>query len=361
MTEIGAIYQDYKRCIKYMNKMACYEDLTKKYDVSIATLSSKIPAYESALIDNNNTDIKVEQDKLRELHRKIQKDDQSQVRFDLLVDNLKNSIDTLPYPIIQPIINSTPALPMVLVFGDQHYGMTADIRLDNKVLNVYNSTIFCDRMRCMMEELIAHHPTHITIINLGDSIHNALHISALRTIDQDVSDQLINYSRYMATWINQLSGYMTVDYYSISGNHDDIRLFEQKGMGSYGRLMHEFIKQSIGNNDRVTLHYAPSETLVTVGDCKILANHYGTNNMDALYNNMSNYSGESINIVLAAHMHHARSKTVSMIGEVVMCPSFCGVDDYAQRLHKSSPAGAILFDIHNIYRKNIHNIYFNRI
>ena len=86
-------------------------------------------------------------------------------------------------------------------------------------------------------------------MQLGDAIDGLLRISQIRSLQMGVVDSIIEYSEFLATWLNELSKYIRIDYYQCGGNHDEIRILTGK-KGDFphenaSKLILEFIKNEI--------------------------------------------------------------------------------------------------------------------
>jgi len=319
--DIHSIFADFKRCKK--GKMECYAEIGEKYGISEHTVRKNIEVYKN---------LESEKNILRNLHRNVDRFEKIEEYFQTFLDNLKNSVETIEVqkPKQTYICQDNT---LYTAFADCHLGLTVEIER-----NRYNREVFEQRMSIYMSELIAiierNEIKKVVIINLGDSIHNALQISALRSSDCILSDQVIIFARLMSKFLSKLSEKCVVEYIHISGNHDEIRLFGEKGFPDYfSKIITEYINLST-KNIKITLadgfyfehgmfftHKIKSNLLTAMSDAML-------------------YTNSTVTMLVAGHMHQAKQQSAGS-SEIIVVPSICGSDLYSKSLCKFSEAGAI--------------------
>src|SRR5690606_30434328 len=92
----------------------------------------------------------------------------------------------------------------------------------------------------------------ITVLNLGDSTDGLLRFSQMKFLQLGIADQVMGFGEFMSEWLNKLSEYAKVDYYSLTANHTEIRpLNSQRGdfpEENVERLITWFIKERLRAN-----------------------------------------------------------------------------------------------------------------
>ena len=193
-------------------------------------------------IDNNISDeealseIELKRIELEEERKKLQtirvdynKLIREKSRRDLMFEHLKDGFQALPIPDLEINPNEFKQRnrKAVLAFGDAHWG-----KVFESVHNEYSPEIFEQRMKKMAEETISYLRkegfSELEVLSMADSIEGmTLRISQLQTLRVGFIDQAILFSKFMATWLNELSKHFNkITYRHIpSSNHSEIRPF----------------------------------------------------------------------------------------------------------------------------------------
>lgn len=241
----------------------------------------------------------------------------------------------------------------VLGLADIHDGVEFSLRgWDGEILNEYSPEIMEKRMWKLLEEFIAindqHKINHVILANLGDSVDGILRMSQLMSLKLGVTDSAIHFAEFMSQWINELSKYCVVDYYSIFGNHDQLRLLS----GKRDEFPHEnaqkwittLIKANLRGNQNVTINNLSEFMYLDVLGTKILGVH-GENEKN-LENSIKDYMliyGKPVDILLSGHYHHSHEKTIGMSNgreiQFIQLNSIIGIDDYSLKIKKTANPG----------------------
>ena len=298
--------------------------------------------------------VRVQTEKV-EYRKMLREDVRSEMFIDKVADRIEKFVEITPpdYKIEKVSGNRV----MILNLADIHYGKSINIQdFFGNDLNLYDMDIFEERMWKLLEEVITiskkEELKYIYIINLSDSIDGMLRMSQLKSLRLGVIDSVIGFAEFMVTWINELSKYMIVDYYSVQGNHNEIRpLGSNSGDFPHEnteRLINWYLEKSLENNPNAKINKCSSHQYLEIVGVKVLATH-GQNEKN-LENSIKDYMlsyGIKIDILLTGHLHSTHTKTIGMNGELnveyIQCPSICGIDDYSLKLKKSAKAGALLF------------------
>lgn len=284
-----------------------------------------------------------------------------------IVERLEAAVESLePLPSIN--VNkdtrkgSTETTEITVDIADAHYGRKGVVHgLNDDILAEYSVEIFKNRMAQLLSHTIdtveMFNVEKVHVLNMGDAIDGLLRLTQLKTLEEGVIEQILNFSEYMSNWLNTLSKYADIEYYSVLGNHAELRI---EGIKSgelkdenLERLIPEFIKLRLTNNDRVVIHEPKFFHLLEVRGTNIALTHgQFERNLESSINQYSMIYGVQIHVLKTGHLHHFNSKTVGMLGqqniEFVQSPSICSVDEYAMKFKKTSKSGSLI----TIYRNH---------
>ncbi|MBX4152218.1 hypothetical protein [Paenibacillus lautus] len=295
-------------------------------------------------------------------------------RAELLEERIIESVNNRP-TISVPEIYIKPnnsKKDFILPVCDIHDGVEFKLAgWEGEILNAYSPEIMEKRMWNLLEQFITindqYKINHVTLPNLGDSVDGILRMSQLMSLKLGVTDSAIHFAEYMSQWLNELSKYCVVDYYSIFGNHDQMRMLS----GKRDEFPHEnaqkwittLINANLRGNKNVTVTNCNEFMYIDVLGTKILGVH-GENEKN-LENSIKDYAltyNKRIDMLLSAHLHHSHEKTIGMNGstrdiEFIQCPSLIGIDHYSLKLKKTSTAGAKVMVIEEGQGRTVtHNI-----
>lgn len=246
-----------------------------------------------------------------------------------------------------------------LNFADMHYGKDVKIfGLEDEILAEYNTEIFEKRMWDLLNQTVhmieKENIRHLNVFNLADSIDGILRMNQLQSIQLGIIDSQMGFADFMVVWLNELSKYANIDYYSTQGNHDEIRpLGSSKGdfpNENVARLINWHLERMLDKNPNVTIHKNKPLAYVDIVGTKVLATHgQDEKNLENSIKDYTNTYNKKIHMLLTGHLHNTNTKTVGMDGmqniEFYQHPSICGIDDYSMKLKKTAPAGATMMRI----------------
>lgn len=245
----------------------------------------------------------------------------------------------------------------VVAIADIHYGKEIKIfGLEDEILNEYNVEIFEKRMWDLLNKIVTKlerdNLKRLNLFNLSDSIDGILRMSQLQSLQLGITDSIIGFAEFMTVWLNELSKYTYIDYYSCQGNHNEVRPLGSKS----GEFPHEnteriitwYLKGMLRDNPNIKIHDNKNLVYVDVLGTKILATHgQDERNLEQSVKDYMLVYNKPIHILLTGHLHNSHNKTVAKQGlrniEFVQCPSICGIDDYSLKLKKTANAGATMF------------------
>ncbi len=331
----------------------------------------KIRAYLEVYENDQQKEIgvkKVEQKKLEEImeRRKLQalridlsKVHREQARQELLYEQVKSSITRIPLPEFEAVLNQRKNCEGIreglLAFGDIHYGKEFE-SLNNK----YNCDIAHSRMQNLLNKTIkiVHNEQFekIKVLNLADDIEGmTLRASQLTALQIGLTDQVIEFSKMMASWLNELSRYVEIEYIHVpSANHTEIRPFNSK-RGQFPeedleKVIMNYIHDSLLDNNRIEIPINKNGIVpfkIVGYDAIALHGHQLKNKQNAIKDLSFQYH-KFFNYLYLGHFHHSdymtTGATESANCEMIQVPSVMGSDTYSDSLGLAAKAGAT-FDI----------------
>lgn len=327
---------------------------------------------ENIAINNSNEDIdvilnelelkKIELSKERKKQQTINVEYnrmlREQAREELWWENVEKVIMEMK-PFIVPSLRKIEKVQKagLLTISDMHYGRECLIKgLDGEVISEYNNEIFKERMWDLLNQTVdkinEKQLKHLNIFNLSDCIDGILRVSQLRSLQTGVIDSVLEFSEFMATWLNRLSEYVNIDYFQCWGNHDELRLLTGKkgdfANENVNKLIMKFIELRIENNKNIIIHNDDLPFIYTdILGVKIFGYHGEDKNLLESIKWFRRIYRKPIDIIFGGHLH-SQSLLTEGIGEYgdaqcIRVSSICGIDDFSMTLHKSARAGSSMF------------------
>ena len=299
----------------------------------------------------------IEAQKLKDLLSRYKAYIRDHTRFDSVMETLVDAIKAeikLSDP-VAPLqkVKSQDRQPIAFV-ADAHDGAEFDIKgLFGESLNKYSPEIFEQRMWRYAEEIIAiankEKLFSWKIMDLGDSVEGILRISSLNFLRYGSSEAAVHYAKFMAKWLKYLSRFIYIDFYSVPGNHDDLRLLSPK-KGDFPNetvsiFINEIIKASLADNPNVTIIESQNKKIfIRLFDkYSILATHGEERDQLASLQDYQDFYGITINYLFGAHKHFMSTTEASFNKMVIRVRSIVGVNNFAEFLIKSANPGANIF------------------
>lgn len=239
----------------------------------------------------------------------------------------------------------------LLLFGDCHYGKEIIITgLNGEVLNKYDVGTFEKRMWALLFKTIhiceKENLNKITIMNLGDELEGVLRISQLMSLKYGVVDSAVYFSNFLASWLNELSKSVYIDYYATEdGNHTEIRMLT----GKKGDFQHEnmskiinvMIELMLKDNNNIKIHKNHTEKIFTeIEGFNILGTHGEDKDIQQAIRDYQFMYGVNIDYIITGHKHHANSMNLGMSKGSIGVGSIMGIDDFSMKLKKMSEPSA---------------------
>lgn len=299
-------------------------------------------------------EVKKERQKLKDEKLEYNRWLRESARDELICEKICDSIAQLePYTTPQIVIPTHNNREAVVCFADTHYGTEFTIKgLFGETLNEYNPEIFEARMSALLAEIIEvvkeKGLDHIRVFSLGDEIDGILRVSQLMKLRYGVVESTIKYAEYISGWLQALTCYVHVDFYSVCGNHSELRLIDQpKGTftkDNMATVINEFIKERLKGNLNFEFHTNDTGLIFeNIVGYNVLGIHGEVKNMEQALHKFSNTYNTMIDILVGGHKHHFAAETIGRAKEVISVPSVIGIDDYSMSLGKTSNPGAMMF------------------
>ena len=285
-----------------------------------------------------------------EYNRNLRKDS----RFEMFYENINDARDRLPMPVFEELICEEQEGEYVLALADIHYGAFFE-----SINNSYSREEVQRRFGKLIAKLkVLIHKNEINklnIIELGDTIQGMLRLSDVKLNDIPVVDSVVEVSRLIATFLNELSRYTEITYRQVmASNHSQNRYLGTKANEmpneDMERVIGNYIKDLVANNPRVevVLSERDYDSFELCGQ-KILTLHgHQIKNINNAIRDYSMLHRTFYDICFVAHFHGGKQMSVAEGNgntEIVVCPSFIGSDPYSDSLKIGSKGMCRLFKI----------------
>lgn len=332
----------------FRNYIEGYDDAKKE----ILSENDLIKEYEF-----KKQELEKEKIKLRTEKNTLMQALREQARFELFIEHAIDAIRKT-----KPITINTDKLNIsennikksgLLIFADAHYGKELLIKgLQGEIINQYNIEIFEQRMWKLLGETIKiakkENFDRISVFNLGDEIEGILRISQLMTLKLGLVDSAISFAYFIASWLNELSKYVYIDYYSTEGNHTDLRLLTGKKGDlpeeNISKVIQVLVSEIIKDNPNIKAHKNNTDKIFTnIQGFNILGIHGEEKNILQAIRDFSFIYNTSIDYLCTGHKHHTNSISAGIKRGCIGVGSIIGVDDYSMQLKKiSSPSATFV-------------------
>jgi hypothetical protein len=306
--------------------------------------------------------IKKERIKLQATKLSENRYDRQDSKFELFYENIADAIKRLDPPkLVRTSINESD-VQYVLGLGDIHYGAKF------KSVNNEYSREECKRrfgkLLGYLEDFIESESiSHLKIINVADTIQGILRFTDLQINDIPVVDSVVEISRILAEFLNELSEYCTIEYYHApQANHSQTRPLGSKASEvateDMERIIINYISDLLSKNDRVSVisNFKSDYVDIKIFDFDCFATHgHKVKDIKGIISDMSNRNRKFYSYAFLGHTHSANEIIVGedefSNKEVLTIPAFIGSDPYADSLYVGSKAMAKLYMFDRKYGK----------
>jgi hypothetical protein len=270
-------------------------------------------------------------DQKREYNQLIYKE----ARFDNLKDQINESILELqslkPLFSSPPVTNDNTVKRAISLWSDWHIGSEF-----KNSLNTYNVDVFRDRLSTLLSKTIEYSQknniTELTVANLGDMLHGAIHVSARVQSGEDVIKQIQIAAESIAEALVELSKcHSKIKFINIIGNHS--RLIANKHESIFREnleyLVPWFLEARL--KDFANIEIVKDEDGIYVEDIegeKHVFCHGDLDPVSTSAKNLPQLLGYVPSYIYSGHIHHNYEKEFGKT-ESIVNGSLMGVDDYA--------------------------------
>ena len=195
----------------------------------------------------------------------------------------------------------------------------------------------------------------INVLEMGDTIQGMLRISDVSLNDIPVVDSVVEISRLIASFLNELSKYTYVEYrHTMASNHSQNRYLGTKASEmpneDMERIIGNYIKDLVSNNSRIEVILSDKDynSFELCGQ-KIISLH--GHQVTSVKNTIKDYSMLHkiwYDIAFVAHFHSGQSMSVGELNgntKIIVCNSFIGSDPYSDSLKLGAKGICELFKI----------------
>lgn len=325
--------------------------------------------YERAIKKNINSDKAIEELKVAKLelemerkkkqadtvfyNRLLREHSREEMLKEKVVDAIKNT-EKIPLPEFKHInTDANGNISYLLGFSDVHA-----YKIFKSLTNEYSKEILEARMSELMAETIkivkSENISELVVVNGGDDLEGILRVSALSILELGVVDTVVEYRRFMAKWLSDLSNHVKIKYIQmISSNHTEQRPLNtragQMPKEDFEKDIANYIKDILSTNDRIEV-VIPTEAHyhLKIADKDILIHHgHGIGNPKTYLDSMSRKLKVWFSTLILGHLHTEEIKTVyeDIDGgdvEILRLPSIVGTCEYADSINKGSKSAGLM-------------------
>ena len=318
---------------------------------------------------------KKERQKLQTLRAELNRNLRETARAEMLHDDIISKIEEIgigeQLEIPKKIIPKNSNEEHLVVFSDAHFGTEFSVKdLSGKVINEYSPEVFERRMWQLYHEIIDYvkkeNLTSINLMDCADSVDGMLHISQIASLRFGLIDQVINYSNFLAKWLNELSKHVYIDFYKVQGNHCDARLITNK-KGDFpnenlSKVIVWYLETYLKQNPNICIHeHGEHFVYFNIVGYDILASHGDQKTFNVKFKDLTTFYGDNnIDYLITGHYHTPSSKEVAVGKYHLTVGSIMGANDYSTKKCLGSNASASIFSFRENYglRNNL-NIVLN--
>lgn len=273
-----------------------------------------------------------------------------EARFELFIEHAVKAIREVKPIQINTSINTDSIENInqsgLLIFADPHYAKEFKILgLYGEVINEYSIEIFEKRMWKLLDKTVKiinkEGFKKISVFNLGDELDGILRVGQLMTLKLGLVDSAIAFAYFIAGWLNELSKYVLIDYYSTEGNHTDVRLltgkkgdFPQENMS---KVIQTLVAEILRDNPNIIIHKNNTDKIfVNIEGFNVLGIHGEEKNVMQAIRDFSFIYNTQIDYLCTGHKHHANSINAGVGKGCIGVGSVIGIDDFSMKLKRTS-------------------------
>lgn len=366
--ECGLINETWDKIARYINMEFREDEDWVGESAYRKSFSEWKKAYDAGVFNKSSGE---QLEELRQERIKLQTENVERMRYDreearqsLFYENVRNVAAALPLPEFNVLHQSNTQgkeVNYLVCLADLHYGAKF-----SSMNNEYSPEIFRQRLEIFAYDLIdfikEKKINTITIAELGDTIQGILRISDLKLNDTSVVKAVVDISRYLAQFLNQISSHVKIEYYHVgTANHSQMRPLGSKA----NQLADEDLEYVIGNyikdllrdNERINVHLVDNgQSFVDIDGLhfKVVMSHgHQISNLENAIRDLTMLRGEFVDYLIVGHYHNGKTIDVAEgathNAELLCCPSFVGSDPYSDSIMKGSKAAVVVYGFDEIY------------
>lgn len=227
----------------------------------------------------------------------------------------------------------------ILLISDWHYGMTCDNywnKFDpdickHRITKLLNSTI---------EAIKFNNIEKLTVLDLSDLIAGRIHSQIRIESRFDVITQTMEISEILANFLNELSIYCPVDFYSCLDNHSRVEPNKKESLDleSLTRIIPWYLKERLLNNKNIKIcenEFGEDIITCTVKGHSIVAVHGHEDSPVNALEKLSMLTRKQYDLVCMAHRHHMFLEE-QFEGIVLSNGCLVGVDSHSKNMRLTS-------------------------
>lgn len=307
-------------------------------------------------LENTRKELHKERIKLQTLNIERNRLDREEARQELFYEHVGAVCEALPVPEFVPLANHTDNMNYVLTIADVHYG--ADFKTIN---NEYSREIAKQRFEYLaarVQKFVEDkHIKKLWVVSLGDMLQGILRVSDLRLNDTSLVKCLVEISRLISSFLNEISKYVSVEYYHTGrANHTQLRCLGTKASAlpeeDLEYVLGNYIYDALSNNNRVNVHLQDEPMgfidIELSNNNTLCAMHgHQIRNFENAIKDIEALTGRYYSALLLGHYHSGKEMPVQEgdFGdkEVLISSSFIGSDPYSESIFKGTKAACKIY------------------
>ena len=251
--------------------------------------------------------------------------------------NIMSEKKILETPVVLNSFDS--AAEGVLLLSDWHYGMVCD-----NPWNKFDPDICKERVNKLLEKTIQiikkNKIDHVHVLDLADLIAGRIHTQIRIESRFDVITQTMQVAEMLAEFLNELSYYCDISFYSCLDNHSRREPIKKESMDleSLARLIPWYLVERLRDNDCIEIcenTYGADIITCRVAGHNVIGVHGDNDSPTHALERLSLMTHQHYAMLCTAHLHHM-SLNEEHQSMVVSNSSLMGVDRYAEKLRLTS-------------------------
>ena len=315
-------------------------------------------------IDDKIRELRKERIKLQTANVERSRIDRNEARHEMYYEQIGSVCQSLPLPQFEPYqsedIDDTDKYYLVTL-ADMHYGAT--FKSEN---NEYSPEIFKGRLEYLHTRLVDFVKDKkidkLWVAELGDSLQGLIHLTDLKLNDTSVVKAVVDFSRLIASFLNELSVYVDVEYIHVpSANHTQTRQLGTRASELADEdleyVIGHYISDLLRDNPRVEVKLADEGkqyVKIDIPEYEIYALHgHQVKDINNSVKNLSALINKPIDTLVMGHYHSGKEIPVgeglSHDIEVLVSPSFIGSDPYSDKLMCGSKGAVKIYGFDELF------------